>query len=299
MLTITALCINFFIYHYPGNNYFPPDTFLVALFLILFYCGFSVNFGRVSLPARISKEIIFFYAVMILLTWATNAAQYTPFPTIDKKILAIEKSLHININSIMIWVRTQPKFLALLSFLYDTLPLQMTYIPLFLIIIGRFQSIREYYFLLLVSTIMGFSFYYFFPTTAPASVITAYNFSVEQQATGLKFIQIHHYLQPTTLDGGMIALPSFHVIWAWFCLYLLRGWSVLFLIMLPVNLLIVVSCVLLGWHYCLDILGAIVVVVLSHGLLVMAKRRSVVVKLAIFLSKKARYDQHIPGSFHI
>ena len=157
-------------------------------------------------------------------------------------------------------------FKMLLEFTYNTLPYQMSYIPMLIIASGRTKYIREYYFLFLISAIIGFSFYYFFPSTAPASIIKSNYFSTAQYATSLKFMQIHQHIQPTTIDGGMIALPSFHTIWAWFCLYLLRGWPVVFFIMLPVNLLLVASCVLLGWHYPMDILGGIVVILLSHGL---------------------------------
>lgn len=264
LLSGLAVAANNWLYHYPGNNYFPPDTLYIAVSLILMYAGFALQLGPHSRLTTTLKELFVFFAVMSVIAFATNAAQYTPYITIDNKIVRFEKSLHINLLSIISWTVAHNTFKNVLAFIYDTLPYQMCFIPLAMIVM-RSTAIHEYYFLLLFSALIGFTFYYFCPTTAPASVLHGQYFTVAQQATGLKFSQIHHHIQPTTLDGGMIALPSFHAIWAWFCLYLLRGWPIVFAILLPINLLLVLSCVLLGWHYPTDIIGSIIVIALSHG----------------------------------
>jgi hypothetical protein len=266
ILSISALCVNAYSYQYPGNNYFPPNTLLIAFTLVLMYSGLFLQFGRDHQLTQMLKEVIYFFIVMGVVALATNAAQYTPFDSIDKHILNLESFLHIDMQSIMQWTYDKPKITNLLAFIYDTLPFQMTYFPLLIIATRKFEYVREYYVLLLISVILGFTFYYFFPTTAPASVINNPYFSEIQRATGLKYAQIHHYIQPSTLEGGMIALPSFHVIWAWFCLYLLRGWPIVFFLMLPVNVLIVASCVLLGWHYSVDLLGGFIIILISHAL---------------------------------
>lgn len=263
-LSIVAITVNFFGSQYLGNNYFPPHSAYLILALILMYSGFLLQFGRDSQLAAVLKEIIYFFIVMALLALATNAVQYTPFPPIDQHIVDIETLLGIKLSSVLAWTQTKPDFKELLALIYDTLPYQMAYLPLLVIATKRWELLREYYFLLLFSALLGFTFYYFFPTTAPASILQGPYFSPSQQATGLKFMQIHQHIQPSTLEGGLIALPSFHVIWAWLCLYLLKGWPIAFLTLLPINLLLIASCVLLGWHYPIDILGGFVVILISH-----------------------------------
>lgn len=278
-----AFLVNLLIYQYPGNNYFPPYSTYIAFVLLLIYLGHALQRGRTGRLASMIKEIIYFFLVMSLIAYATNAIQYTPFPPIDKQIIAIERSIHINMATIISWTHKHNVFTNVLAFIYDSLPYQMSYFPLFVIGIRglqaktpHFPELREYYFLLLFSALIGFSIYYFFPTTAPASLITSPYFGPAQKATGLKFSQIHHYIQPTTLDGGMIALPSFHAIWAWLCLYLLRGWPLAFIIMLPVNILLVASCVLLGWHYPMDILGSLIIILISHWAYCFCKKQALI-----------------------
>jgi len=265
-LSVLAISINFFYTQYPGNNYFPAHTPYLLLMLTLMYSGCLLQFGQNSQLAAILKEVVCFFLVLSVIALATNAAQYTPFPVIDQQILALEKLLHINYEVLLAWTQTKPDFKKMLECIYNTLPYQMVYLPLLVIAAKRWDLIREYYFLLLFSALIGFSFYYFFPTTAPASIINSPYFNESQRATALKFMQIHHHIQPTTLDGGLIALPSFHVIWAWFCLYLLRNWVVWFILMLPINMLLIASCVLLGWHYLLDVVGGLLTICLAHAI---------------------------------
>ena len=274
ILSLTAIIINAEYYHYPGNNYFPPDTLTVALTLPLLYWGIKLQFGHQCPPTLMVKEAIYFFLIMSVIALATNAAQYTPFPPIDIQLLKIDHWLHINMKEILLYTHHHPSFENLLRFAYNALPIEMCYLPLLAIILQRFTYCREYYFLMLFCTLIGFSIYYFFPTKAPASLIESIYFTEEQRATGFKFMQIHQHIQPSTLAGGMIALPSFHVIWAWLCLYLVRFLPIVFIILLPLNLLIIISCVLLGWHYLIDVIFAVIVLSMAHGAYFIALKKS-------------------------
>ncbi len=264
--SITGFCINWIQFHYPGNDYFPPNTPYIALCLILIHLGLRLYFSKFSMVVIQSQELIYFFLVMCLIALATNAAQYTPFSVIDPYIISLEQTYHIDMKAILLMTHNKPYLSLILQKIYDTLPYQMIYIPLALIVTKRFDYIREYYFLILVTAIIGFTCYYFFPTMAPASLIVSPYFSESQLATGLKFMQIHHHIPPTTLEGGLIALPSFHVIWAWLCQYSLKSWPIVFYLMLPINCLLILSCVLLGWHYLIDILGGVTTILIAHGL---------------------------------
>ncbi|MCL9685588.1 phosphatase PAP2 family protein [Legionella maioricensis] len=270
-LSIIALLVNYFIYQFPGNNFFPDDMTLLTIIIIITNMGLILLFGKNSRASNSGLEFFYFFIIMSVVAFATNAVQLTPFPTIDKKIISLEELLGINVSSIMIWTKEHSNLKTLLGIIYDSLPYQMSILPLIVIATGRFYLLKEYYFLLLITTLLGFSFYYFFPTSAPASIINSPYFSSAQMATGLKFYQIHHYIIPTTNEGGLIALPSFHTIWALLCVYLLKEWPIPCVLLLIINLLLMASCVLLGWHYVIDIIGAIILVATSYYLLTFYK----------------------------
>lgn len=266
ILSTLACITNNVFFHFPGNNYFPKDALLVAILLPILLIGCCLQFGKTSLYSQIAQEIIYLFLVMSVIALATNAIQYTPFKPIDQHITQLDSTLHIDIKKIMAWTAEHHWLKKILSIIYDSLPYQMSFIPILVIATRQFALIREYYCLLLLSTLIGFSFYYFLPTMGPASLLESPYFTTAQYATGIKFTEIHHYKQPSTLEGGMIALPSFHVIWAWLCLYLVRRWRLIFMFLLPINVLLMASCILLGWHYPVDLLGSFLVLLLTHAL---------------------------------
>ncbi len=266
LLSSIALFINNNIYKYPGNDYFPTEAYGCIILIALIGCGAALQWGKSSRATKTALEIMYFALIMMTMLYASNAIQYTPYNTIDKKILIFESSLHMNLEACVAWTQSQPLLQKAYEFSYNSLSYQLCYLPLLLIILQKTARVREFYFLLLISALLGYTFYYFFPTTAPASNFYSHYFFEEQRATGIKFHEIHNYLTPTTLAGGLIAFPSFHAIWAWFCLHLTYGHRWLFLLLLPLNCLLIASCVLLGWHYPLDLLCAALVIVTSHGL---------------------------------
>lgn len=273
-LSALALLINYFIYSYSGNNYFPDQVYLIFLILVFFYLGLVVYFGRKHRFTHIGKELIYFFAVMSVIALATNAVQLTPFPPIDHYLLEIESALDINMQSILSWMEQHSHLKTVLTFIYDSLAYQMAFIPLVAIASERYSLIRNYYFLMLSTTLLGFSFYYFFPSLAPASIIQSPLFSEAQRATGLKFHQIHDHLIPSTLEGGLIAFPSFHTIWALLCVYLLKDWRIPCFILLGINCLLLASCVLLGWHYLIDVVGGVLLLALCFYLMRICHRHS-------------------------
>ncbi|WP_242602263.1 phosphatase PAP2 family protein [Legionella waltersii] len=219
-------------------------------------------------------ELINFYTVMCIIALATNAVQLTPFKPIDLQIIKLENSLGINLIAIMQWLCEYPIFKLILSIIYDSLPYQMSILPLCVIISGQFTVLNEYFMLMLITALIGFMIYYFFPTTAPASMLDSSLFLPEQVDTGLKFFQIHHHQTPTTNEGGLIAMPSFHTVWAILCVYLIKNWRLPCMLLGLINLLLIMSCVLLGWHYPSDIIAGFALVLIAYYWLKWIKIRS-------------------------
>jgi hypothetical protein len=257
-VSMLAHAVNRAHYHYVGSGFFPKDFVLIVLIVLIFNIGLALYYPK-GAPARArALELLYFIAVLSVLAFASGAAQLTPFTPVDGQIIALESGLGIHVQNWVSFLNQFPFIKSLLILIYESLPYQMSLIPLGLIAIGSFDTLRVYYFLLLFTALVGFSIYYFFPTLAPASVLRGTEFMPEQFATGLKFYQIHHHIPPTTDAGGLIAFPSFHVIWALLCVYLLKDWRIPFVALAVVNFFLVASCVLLGWHYVLDVAGGLV-----------------------------------------
>lgn len=263
-LSLIIILINHYIYHFPGNSFFPDNVWIQVVILLVTYIGINLLFKKNSRPTIIIQEIIYLFAVIAVIAFATDAVQLTPFPVIDQDIIALEKKMHIDLLHLLEWTDRHILFKKILNYIYDSLEYQMSILPLIVIFTGRTYLLREYYFLLLCTTLLGFGFYYFFPTTAPASILNSPLFTSEQIATGLKFNEIHHHILPSTNEGGLISLPSFHVIWAFLCVNLIREWPIPCIILTLINILLSFSCVSLGWHYYSDLVGSIVVLLMSY-----------------------------------
>jgi hypothetical protein len=261
---IVALGINATYFHYPGNSYYPDEAPWIFFVLCLTYAGICLLWGKQSLTAQKIREIIYLFFSMALIILGCTAIQYTPFNPIDQTIINWSQWTQLDLTRLLHWSATHPMIYQIMEILYDTVPLQLTYLPFILICFGVFNRLHEYYFLLLVTAFMGYAFYYFFPTTAPASMLESPYFTEAQRATGLKFYQIHAHITPTTVKGGMIASPSFHVIWGWLCAFLIRDYRWVFGFVCLLNIAMTVSCVLLGWHYILDLMASFFVVLIAH-----------------------------------
>lgn len=274
LISLAAFAVNHYFFQFPGNDYFPawawiPGIYLFCAWLLI---GMALDFDHYFV--QVVQNIALLYCTFALIAILTTAIQYTPFYPIDGLLIVWEQKLGINMAGIVQWTAQHPGFKFLLISSYDSIALQMSILPFALCFFGFTDKLREYYCLMLISAIIGFLFYYFFPTTAPASQIISPHFSAEQLDTGLKFRQIHSHIQPTTLEGGMIALPSFHVIWAWLCVYLARVWRPLLFLFVPLNILLALSCVLLGWHYPVDLFGSFIVIVLTHIIYLSMKNKA-------------------------
>ncbi|MBA2656864.1 MAG: phosphatase PAP2 family protein [Tatlockia sp.] len=263
-LSIIALVYNHYRTHFVGNNYFPPDSSLIFVILILIFLGSYLVFDKQNPFFKIAKELLYFFLLFSVIAFATNAVQFAPFRPIDKSLILIDQALGIHLDKIIGWTLNKPSLKDILVLSYDSLPMQMTYLPLLLIFCRQFYYLREYYSLLLITTLLGFLFYYFWPTLGPASVFNSPYFSNAQHATGIKFIEIHSKIVPSTQEGGMIAMPSFHMIWALLGLNLSRCSTLIFIPLLILNVLLISSCILLGWHYLIDLLGSIITLGISY-----------------------------------
>lgn len=260
---IGLILLNHWTYNYPGIWYLKPNWLLVAP-LILALNIFSLYVRNQS--PRVSQVIFFltlYYLIVLSCTLMGTGIQFTPFSPIDLWLVKMDHFLGIDTPAIIAWTANHPTIKAVLNTAYFSLNIQLFSLPFALILLEDYARVYRYLKAMLLTFLIGALCYYFFPTTAPVSVFHSTYFSNFEQATYLKFYQIHHYLAPTTDQGGMVAFPSFHVVWAVLLTHLVWKQRWLFYPVLLLNSLVILSTVLLGWHYFMDVVGGILLAFLA------------------------------------
>ena len=189
----------------------------------------------------------------------------TPFSPIDNSLVKIDQWMGINTPALMAWTHQHPLFFKLLTLDYKSIAPQIFFIPLVLTtVFSSEKTAQVFYIANMLIIIVGCMIYYFFPTVSPAGVYQSVYFSKPEQDTAIRFYEVHHHLKITVFDGGLIAFPSFHVMWAVLLTYACRTlhkW--IFYPVLCINSLMILSTLLLGWHYLIDVIAAFLLVAVA------------------------------------
>lgn len=269
---ITITIANNWLYHYQGISYVSFDLILtLTLILCLIYLGSYLLFQEHHPLLSYIKRFCLIFAIVSLIVLYTNAIQLTPFPAIDQNLLKIDQLLKIDSIYLLKFTHQYSWLYKTLTFSYHALNYELTIVLLLMIIFYEPIVQSRIVFLLISSAFIGFSIYYFYPTTAPASMLSSGLFSNEQQQTYIKFYKIHNYLKVNNISGGLIAMPSFHCIWALICQYYFFNWRLQWFgyLILPLNFCIITACLLLGWHYFIDLIISFFIVI---SLIILIKR---------------------------
>lgn len=243
--------------HYIGNEYVQPALYLLTLPLCLMWVGLKLFTNKYPFIEKRILSSLTLYLFLCLMVYLTSAIQYTPFQSIDKSLIQLDNLLFFKTTHVLNWTYQHPLMQGALAICYGLLNWELVLVFFIIIFLPDEGKNSDFYFCMLFTAMVGFIFYYFFPTIAPASLFDNPHFYKEQYDTGKKFYDIHHYLTPNTLEGGMIAMPSFHTIWALLCQHHLRRFPIIWYCVLPINIMIVLACVMLGWHYLIDVLSAL------------------------------------------
>jgi membrane-associated phospholipid phosphatase len=260
LIGVILLIVNHFTYHYTGNLWYGPIWQRATLPLIglsIFLVYFQ---DIISDRLRLVMYVFVFYCLSLLAGLIlTQGVQLTPFPTIDHWLLHVDQALGFNQNHLINFAYAHSTLHSLLVTAYDSVTWQLVLLPFIMALLLCERSVKVFLLAMLISYPVGLLIYYFFPATAPASMLHNSNLISMQHDTYIKFYQIHHYLKITTVAGGLVVVPSFHIIWAVLLTYLTRNKKWIFYPLLVWNIILACSTVSLGWHYLVDVTAGIVV----------------------------------------
>ncbi len=245
--------VNAFFFHYTGISYFPRMCWwlaFVAMDLAIFGHWMRERNPKIS---SVALGLAFYALTAAVMGVLTTGIQYTPFPRIDHLLARVDARAGWDTVAVLHWVALRPGLRSFLNWCYNSTELQLLIAPFIPALAGDRRRLRVLLYATVYSSIAGSLFYYFFPSSGPAGVFQSADFYEVQRLTHLKYEQVHNFTPVTTLLGGLIAFPSFHVAWSVLATYAASAKRPVFLAACALNAIVIASTVLLGWHYLVDV----------------------------------------------
>ncbi len=263
IIGITYIISNAIGHQYPGNQFVSWRLFIGLPFMIALYS--TALFAQQTSPriGFITWTYTNYFFMLLCLGTLAYGVQFTPFHPIDSALIKIDQVLGFSQTTLLNWTYIHHSLAILLNQAYSLIGIELSFIPLILAFLLDRRAVKVLFIAIIFSFIVGTTIYYFLPTTAPASMFLNSNFAQQQHDTWIKFFEIHHHLLITTQEGGLIAFPSFHVIWCILLAYALKRKKIIFYPIVLLNTFIIASTVLLGWHYLVDVVGGFAVAILA------------------------------------
>ena len=262
--SIAFLVIDAFTHQYRGGGslLLASLPYLPELFLMFVgACLIRTSLPRVSIVLQVLWVQVAIISVLLLYC---SSAQYTSFGRIDGWLNHLDGYFHFHTQAIMNYTYGHAELKKFLLMAYKDVLLIMLVSPLLLAALCERRNLDILFVTAIVAMIIGDNIYYFFPSIGPVSVIKDHHFLKLQHDLVARFFQLHHHKAVTASGaGGLIAFPSFHVIWAVTLLYVFRNRKLLFYPLLIVNSIAIAATLFLGWHYLVDVLAGFIVAALS------------------------------------
>lgn len=197
----------------------------------------------------------------------------TPFTPIDSTLAHWDTTLGIHTTHMMAWIHQsrhswQHRLIPLLQAAYASIMPLMMLTPFFLRCTQQnAKRSRRYLLATMFGGLIASIIYFFWPTTAPITVLPSPYYNVDANLLLHRFILIHHNLPFVHTSGlGLIAFPSCHVIWT--CLLIFAYWHrpILRWLMLMLGGLIIWATMALGYHYGVDVIAGMIIAVLCYAI---------------------------------
>ncbi|MCH9644610.1 MAG: phosphatase PAP2 family protein [Gammaproteobacteria bacterium] len=265
MLVVGAIMylLNNLFFHYHGYLQL-GDLFIkfIVAYVVLFLAAIYVQekCPRISLFLRAVTEVFF---VGLIIQFYVAMVQFTPFPLQDHFFNQVDLWLGYHTVEILRWMHQHKSVFWFFDFVYTKLYIEFLLVPIILALFMLRRQLDIFLLSNLIAALIGFTVYYFLPTTDPAGVIHTIKFYGDQYAIVTQFVQMHHHEPITKYVGGIIGFPSFHVIWSLIAMYAMRKLKILFCMILIFNACIIGSTFLLGWHFLSDVIGGFVVAAMA------------------------------------
>lgn len=245
--------VNGLFFRYTGISYFPRECWWLGFVALDFAIFGHWMRQRSPYASFVAINLAFYALTAAVMGVLTTGIQYSPFPRIDLALAGWDASLGWDTVAVLEWVARRPALRSFLIYCYNSTELQLVLAPVIAAQAHDRRRLRVLIYATVYSSLLGSLIYYFFPSSGPAGVFSSPDFLAVQRLTHLKYEQVHHFQPVTTLLGGLIAFPSFHVAWSVLATYAALPRPKIFVALAALNAVVIASTALLGWHYLVDI----------------------------------------------
>lgn len=210
------------------------------------------------------EALLFLFLISPPLALIDYPLQALNFPLYDAPFAAIDRAMGFDWMAHFMWVSQNPFAAKCLAAAYHSCMLQMAAIVIALSFARRFDHLREFVLLFVLTA---------FVVTAIATVLPAegayafYKPPANIHLDNDPLAGIYHLADVRSLrDGtfkslsmehvaGLVTLPSFHVIFAILLAWSTRGLRYVFIPSIVLNTVVSVSALAIGGHYLIDIIA--------------------------------------------
>lgn len=203
------------------------------------------------------------WGVFLLVTVPLSviAAARLGMPLQDAHLTRLDRLFGVNVPQIVVW-SSHHWIGEAINKTYPLLAYLLTVSALLPALTGKVKSAQLFVLANLIAFIIGIPLFAAFPAIGPwyGYPFAATSGQIECQTAILLFREPSHLISHL---GAIICFPSFHVIWAIFCAAALWEFRLLRIPVCVFAGMIVLSTVTTGWHYFTDLVGGVILAILS------------------------------------
>jgi membrane-associated phospholipid phosphatase len=250
-----------------GFSQIPNLCFSITMLVILhLYSKWRSlpRFQHVCMLAVWAVIITNVLTILILLAGRSSA------PLIDGNLARIDAALHFSTGSVVQKIALFPKLQTAFSILYQALT------PLILLSVfvpplcGREKESQRYVLSIMIAAIITAAAFALWPAAGPWMVF-GFTPTRDQADVQTYLVSVLKSSAPAQVDSrsiGVVSFPSFHVVLA--LLSAIALWNVrrIRYVVVVIAAGICISTLTTGWHYLIDVVGGVTVVLASHALAV-------------------------------
>jgi membrane-associated phospholipid phosphatase len=243
---------------------------LVLLAMVLPLPAYWYEKGRADL---LDSALTLLWALMqtLIVPLLVRVAARLRMPLQDSFFGSADGHLGVSVPAIMAWAAAHHWLGSVLNRSYGWVVIMLPLAVVLPVLAGRSKYTKQLLFANLISFAIGLPLFALLPAIGPWRYYHFLPTQSQLEACEIPLLALRH---PGTYvlgsqDAGIVCFPSFHVAWALFFAATLWGFRWLRIPVALVSGMVILSTMTTGWHYFVDVLGGILLAIIS---IVLAKR---------------------------